>query len=229
MGRTLRTNSSSGGAPSSSAEGLTLDDISTAFDAPRLLQTKDITTSQGTPSDPIKFTSLDTTTYSHFRLRIDHMGGNNDAMWITMGPMYGSTQANPSHWSQGYWRSGNSGTSAESSGRHYLANSYDLMYGQSYEWSALFMNIDFYWCDPSTPATAVNHTVCGSVEKGITYNYPQRALIEHWEWRGNTNHSAHPDGIWIAAQNGFNKHQSGSGAYPMRMTLYGNKRRAAAA
>jgi len=227
MGRTLRTNSSGGASSSSAAAGLTLDDISTAFDAPRLIKTIDITSPTGTPSDPIKFTNLDTAKYAHFRLRIDHIGGQYDANWITAGPMYGATQHNPSNYAQGYWRATSTGSNNQGSGQYYLANAYDLMYGVTNSWSSMWMTWDFYWCDPSVAISNDNQTISGHIAKGCTYQYADRGYTEHFEWRGSQN--SFPDGFWIAAQQGFSKPYSNNSPYPMKLSLYGNERRTATA
>jgi len=227
MGRTLRTNTAGGGTSSSSA-GLTLDDISTAFDAPRLIKTTDITSPTGSPSDPIKFTNLDTTKYGHFRLRIDHLGGQYDSNWITAGPMHGTSQQDTTNYVQCYWNTNQAtGTSNQGSGQYRVAGGRDLLNGVTNSWSSVWMTWDFFWCDPSLPISNDNQTISGQIAKGVTYSNGDRGNMEHFEWRGNQ--SSFPDGFWIAAQQNFSKPYSNNSPYPMKLSLYGNKRRTATA
>ena len=218
MGRTLRTNSSSGGA--STSAGLTLDDISTAFDAPRLLKTVDVLS----PLASLEFTNLDTTTYEHFRLHIDHMGGQN-ANWMQAGPMSGAAQHNPNYRTAAYWRALTNGDNQQGTGVYYPYASSDMMGGAASTSSNIRMVWDFYWPDPSVGVSSNNATIAGSVWRTPSYSYGHKSFFEMFEWRN----SAHRDGFWLAPQTGFNKHGNGNGAYPMRCTLFGNKRRAAAA
>ena len=218
MGRTLRTNSSGGGA-SSAAAGLTLDDISTAFDAPRLLKTVDVTSALAS----LEFPNLDTTTYEHFRLHIDHMGGNN-ANWMGAGPMKGTTQHHPAQRAATSWRGYTNADNQSGTGSYNPYIAADMMGGAGSPDSNIRMVWDFYYPDPSVAVSSNNATIAGSIWRTPSYSYGHKSFFEMFEWRS----AEHRDGFWITTQSGWNKHGNGSGAYPMRCTLFGNKRRAAA-
>ena len=218
MGRSLRLNNSSGGS-SSSGSGLSLDDISAAFDAPRLLKTVDITSFQ----TDLQFPNLDTTTYEHFRLHIDHLGAEAGANWLQAGPMSGSTKNSPERHVKAYWRGNTSGDFGQGTSSYYVYAGADMMNGAADPYSNITMVWDFHYPDPSVANTSNDAAISGKVWVTPSYSYGHKSFMEMFEWRNST----HQNGFWLMPQQGFNKHGT-SGSYPMRCTLFGNKRRPAA-
>jgi hypothetical protein len=137
--------------------------------------------------------------------------------------MSGTTQHNANYRMAASWRADTNGQWQQGTSVYYLNRNSDMTGGAGSAESNIRMIWDFYYPDPSVGVSSNNATISGSVWRTPSYDYGNNSFFEMFEWRN----SAHRDGFWLTPQGGFNKHGSGSGAYPMRCTLFGNKRRPA--
>lgn len=217
MGRTVLLNSASGGALTSS--GLSLDDVSTTFDVPKLLHTKTVSTGDTFIDIP----NLDFTTYERIYVKMQNFGCtattyiefggmSGSARWTSHVFDYGGYQCNGSNRSQHVASTTKCYTNAQSTYTHGSVNEYSR---SVVEWN-------FF---PPLP-TSTAHEITGN------FYYMPGTINSHQTytcWGGFTfqkqSGDTHADGIFFGLNQGtFKKH-----AHADFLTLvYGYKRRAAA-
>lgn len=217
MGRTLRTNSASGG---NSSSGLSLSDIETAYDIPKLLQTIDITSDTTFLDIP----SLDTTAYERIYILMSCFActANN---YIQFGGMsnnvrfdnenrysYGGTQGASARNQRG--SNGNCYTNAQTAHTYAASTPNGNTSNTMVEWN-------FFFPEPTSTTTKItgNFNWMGGDYDNNTQNCYGNFMIQKMD------QSTHANGLFFKMGSGtFRK-----SAHTFRTTVYGYKRRPAPA
>ena len=160
MGRTIRTNTSGGGASATTA-GLTLDDIENAFFTRRKLQEIKV---DGSGTDVIEFTNLDTDKYESFQVRCQRLHTSQQVNYLFFGCMNGSSRVTAQSWSQIGFR-GNTAFSGNSSGEMYTTGQNNTFSEAHNSGSYKILEFNFYVPHPNSD---------DDIKKGVTgdfFNY----------------------------------------------------------
>ena len=217
MGRSLRLNSSSGGAASSGSSGITLDEVEDAFFTRRKLQEIAVDTAG---LSAIEFTDLDTQQYDHFHIRCSRVHTSSNVTYLKYGGMEGASRLTSQSWSaSGYY--GTTFFSNNTSGEMYTFGSNNT-FDDSYQPSS-FKVIEFnlYFPDPNSgstiPSVLVGDCTVWQADQG---GYQNRSGYANW--RTKIGSGALPNGFYFRPNTGnFSEDDSSPSIY----TIYGTKRR----
>ena len=217
MGRVVRLNSASGGASSSAAAGLTLDDVENAFFARRKLQEISV---DGTGLDAIEFSELDTEQYDQFHIRCSRVHTSNNQNFVYYGGMEGSNRLTSQSWSAAGHRGG-SFFSNNTSGEMYtfgqnnaLDDAYDTNTFKVFEFN-------LYFPDPNA-SNSIPSMMVGDYTfyHGQSGGYQARS---GWaNWRTQLQSGAVPNGFYFRPSGG---NWTSDDGHPSIYTIYGTKRR----
>lgn len=217
MGRTLRTNSSGGGASSAATAGLTLDDIENTFFTRRKLQ--EIVFDSG-GSNLAEFPNLDTEQYESFHLRCQRLKISTNNSFLYFGAMQDASRITAQSWTnQG--RSGTSFENSNTSGEMYtnnMNNQFDDAYNDG---SFKVIEFNFHVPHPSSDAP-LNRSMSGDyvMHIGLEGGYHQRSGEGRFHSKFNSGNVC--NGVYLKLPSG-NFHSDNNA--DTIFTLYGTKRR----
>ena len=216
MGRTLRINSSGGGAVSATA-GLTLDDIENAFFSRRKLQ-EIVFDSSG--SNLAEFPNLDTEQYESFHLRCQRLQLTHNNSFLYFGAMQDTSRITSQSWSNN-GRGGTSFANTNTSGEMYTNNQYNQFDDAYSDGSFKVIEFNFHVPHPSSDAP-LNRSISGDyiIHIGIEGGYQQRSGEGRFHSKFNSGNIC--NGFFLRSPNG-NFHSSNNA--DTIFTLYGTKRR----
>ena len=216
MGRTIRTNTSGGGASATTA-GLTLDDIENAFFTRRKLQEIKVDSS-GT--DVIEFTNLDTDKYESFQVRCQRLHMSQQVGYLFFGCMNGSSRVTTQSWSQIGFQ-GNTAFTSNTSGEMYTAGSNDTFSEADNSGSYKILEFNFYVPDPNSD---------DSTKRGVTGDFFNYYGLEGGYQTNSTSRcrwftkltSDTCNGFYLRTPSGTFSAADGADSF---YTIYGTKRR----
>jgi hypothetical protein len=217
MGRSLRLNSSSGGASASSSSGITLDDVEDAFFSRRKLQEVALDASG---VDAIEFKDLDTEQYDHFHIRCSRVHTQNNSNFVYFGCMNGTTRITAQNWStSGYW--GTSFFANNTSGEAYTFSQNNTLDDAEAVNSFKVFEFNLYFPDPNA-SNSIPSMVVGDYTfwHGQSGGYQTRSGYANW--RTQLQNSAVPNGFYFRPSNG---NWTQDDDHPSIYTIYGTKRR----
>lgn len=213
MGRTLILNTASG---VSSSSNLSLDDVNTAFDVPKLLQTVDTET-----TNEILISNLDTASYERIYIMMSNFACTDNS-YIRFGGMEGSTKwHNLNYWSWGGYQTDGGVRRASNSGNNVYTNAGTTFTYASTDTDNQNSTIEwnFFFPDP----TGVVHEVAGNMNyMGGNYSHQNYNCFGNFMFQ-KTTQSNHANGIFFEMASGTFRKASN----PFRTTVYGYKRRPA--
>lgn len=217
MGRVVRLNSASGGASSSGAAGVTLDDIEDTFFTRRKLQEISLDSSG---LDAIEFKDLDTEQYDQFHIRCSRVHTANNVNFVYYGGMEGSTRLTGQNWSaSGYY--GTQFFSNNTSGEMYTFGQNNTLDDASDTNTFKVFEFNLYFPDPNA-SSSIPNMIVGDYRfyHGQSGGYQSRS---GWaNWRTLLQNSAVPNGFYFRPSGG---NWTSDDSHPSIYTIYGTKRR----
>jgi len=216
MGRTLRTNTSGGGASASASAGLTLDDIENTFLTRRKLQQISYDSGGDTLAE---FPNLDTEQYESFHLRCQRLKFSSNTTYLFFGAMENESRVTSQSWSN-FGKYGNSADSTNTSGEMYT-NAQQNQFDDAHQ-DGSFKVIEFnFHVPPPTSQAAHSRSISGdySIIHGYEGGYQDRSGYGRFYSKLN---SAVCNGFYLRSPAG--SFHSANDADTI-FTLYGTKRR----
>ena len=215
MGRTIRLNTSGGGA-SSTTSGISLDDVENAFFTRRKLQEIKL---DSTGLNAIEFPNLDTETYDTFHIRCSRVHTQYNTAYIFYGGMEGTSRITQQSWSaSGFY--GSTFFNNNSSGESYTFGQNTTLDDADESDSFKVFEFNLYFPDPSS-ANAIPNSIVGDYTfwHAMSGGYQGRSGWGNWRMTAN---SETPNGFYLRNSNGnFTEDDTSPSIY----TIYGTKRR----